>query len=161
MHYRDRPRHNASMKLLRPLIVCMACCAGPAAQAADISVRQAWARATVPGQKAGGVFLRLDNRGGADRLLSARTEVSDATELHRMSMEGDVMRMREVPAIEVPAGTSVELKPGGLHIMLMGLKSPLKTGKSFALILKFERVGELEVEVPVRSGAPAPHDSRR
>jgi copper(I)-binding protein len=144
------------MRLRRLLVAFMACCAGFGALAADISVTQAWARATVPGQKAGGVFLRLDNKGNADRLLSARADVCEAVELHSMTMDGDVMRMRELLAIELPAGGSVELKPGGLHLMLLGLKSPLKEGSRFGLTLKFERSGELKVDVPVRSGAAAP-----
>lgn len=117
-----------------------------------------YARATAAGQPTGGGFLSLDNTGTApDRLLSASAEVSNAVELHSMKMEGDVMRMRQVDAIDLPAGQVVELKPGGLHIMFIGLKAPLKQGDKFPLKLKFERAGEVTVTVNVE-GAGASHD---
>lgn len=125
-------------------------------------VQDAWARPTVQGQKAGGGFLRIDSP-AADRLLGGSTPVAGRVELHSMKMEGDVMRMREVEAIELPAGQPVALQPGGLHLMLMELKSPLKNGDRFPLTLKFEKAGELQVEVQVRTQAPggaapaAPH----
>jgi periplasmic copper chaperone A len=114
-----------------------------------IAIGHPYARATVPGQPAGGGFLKLENKGDADRLLSASAGVSGSVELHSMSMEGDVMRMRQVDAIELPAGKTVELKPGGFHIMFMGLKAPLKAGDSFPLKLKFEKAGEVTVDVKV------------
>jgi periplasmic copper chaperone A len=116
-----------------------------------IAIGHPYARATVPGQPAGGGFLKLENQGGADRLLSASANVSRSVELHTMSMDGDVMRMRQLDAIELPAGKTVELKPGGLHIMFMGLKAPLKAGDSFPLKLKFEKAGEVTVEVKVEA----------
>ena len=116
-----------------------------------ISIGHPYARATVPGQPAGGGFLKLENKGGDDRLLSASAGVSGAVELHSMSMDGDVMRMRQIDAIELPAGKTVELKPGGLHIMFMGLKAPLKAGDSFPLKLKFEKAGEVTVDVKVEA----------
>ncbi len=119
-------------------------------------VEQPWARPTVEGQGAGGGFLRIVGGPTADRLLSAQTEVARSVELHTMTMDGNVMRMRQVDAIEVPAGQTVELKPGGLHIMFMGLKAPLKTGSSFALTLRFEKAGEQRVEVQVMNQAAAP-----
>jgi len=118
---------------------------------ADIRVEQPYARATVPGQMAGGGYLQLQNTGkAADRLLSVSTGVSASAELHTMSMDGDVMRMREVDGIDVPAGQKVELKPGGLHIMFMGLKAPLKAGDSFPATLKFQKAGDVKVTVTVR-----------
>lgn len=116
-------------------------------------VQDAWARPTVQGQKAGGGFLRIDSP-AADRLLGGSTPVAGRVELHSMKMEGDVMRMREVEAIELPAGQPVAMQPGGLHLMLMELKSPLKNGDRFPLTLKFEKAGELQVEVQVRTQAP-------
>ena len=72
-----------------------------------------------------------------------------------MAMQGDVMRMREVNAIDLPAGKTVELKPGGLHIMLVGLKAPLKAGERFAMKLRFEKAGEVTIDVPVEAvGTP-------
>lgn len=126
-------------------------------------VQDAWARPTVQGQKAGGGFLRIDSP-AADRLVGGSTPVAGRVELHTMKMEGDVMRMREVEAIELPAGQPVALQPGGLHLMLMELKAPLKNGDRFPLTLKFEKAGDVQVEVQVRSqppagagAAPAPH----
>jgi periplasmic copper chaperone A len=116
-----------------------------------IAIGHPYARATVPGQPAGGGFLKLENKGDADRLLSASASVSGSVELHSMSMDGDVMRMRQVNAIDLPAGKTVELKPGGLHIMFIGLKAPLKAGDSFPLKLKFEKAGEVTVEVKVEA----------
>ncbi len=125
-----------------------------------ITIDHPYARATAPGQPAGGGFLTLRNSGTAgDRLLSASAEVAKTVELHTMKMEGDVMRMRQVEAIELPAGKAVELKPGGLHIMFIGLKAPLKKGDSFPLKLKFEKAGEVTVQVNVEA-AGASHDMK-
>ena len=114
-----------------------------------IAIGHPYARATVAGQPTGGGYLTLENKGGDDRLLSATAGVSGAVELHSMSMDGDVMRMRQVDAIALPAGQTVELKPGGLHIMFVGLKAPLKAGDRFPMKLKFEKAGEVTVEVTV------------
>ena len=120
------------------------------------------ARATNPGQTVGGGFVKITNGGAADRLVSARAEVSGSVELHTMRMEGDVMRMRQVDGIELPAGQTVELKPGGLHMMFMGLKAPLKAGDSFPLTLKFEKAGEVTVQVKVEApGAAMATDGKK
>lgn len=120
----------------------------------DIAIGHPYARATAPGQPTGGAFLRLENRGRVDdRLLSASADVGRSTELHAMKMEGDVMRMREVAAIDVPAGKVVELKPGALHLMFLGLKGPLKEGDKFPLRLKFEKAGEVTVTVNVEAAS--------
>ena len=124
------------------------------AQAA-VKVEAAWARPTAAGQAAGGGFLKITGGAAADRLLGGSAGISKAVELHTMQMDGDVMRMREVPGIEVPAGQAVELKPGGLHLMFMGLKQPLKAGDSFPLTLRFEKAGEVKVDVKVSAQAPA------
>ncbi|MBC8055378.1 MAG: copper chaperone PCu(A)C [Rhizobiales bacterium] len=124
----------------------------------DIDIGHPYARATVPGQPTGGGYLKLDNKGRDDKLLSARAAVSASVELHSMRMEGDVMRMRQVEGIALPAGQKVALEPGGLHIMFVGLKAPLKVGDKFPMTLKFEKAGEVEVIVNVeapRSGAAA------
>ncbi len=120
-----------------------------------VKVEGAWARPTVQGQGAGGGFLKITGGAAGDRLVSGSTTISKAVELHTMSMDGDVMRMRQVPAIEVPAGGMVELKPGGLHVMFMGLKQPLKAGDSFPLTLRFEKAGEVKVDVKVSAQPPA------
>ena len=118
-----------------------------------------YARATAPSQPTGVGYLKLVNKGAADRLLAASSPVAASVEMHSMRLEGDVMRMREVAAIEVPAGRTVELKPGGLHLMFVGLKAPFVAGQSFALKLKFERAGEVTVDVRVdAAGAGRRHE---
>jgi periplasmic copper chaperone A len=125
-----------------------------------LHIAHPWARATAQGQRIGGAYLQIDNGGAADRLLSVRGDVADALQLHSMTLKDNVMHMREVDAIDVPAGGKVKLEPGGLHIMLLGLKAPLAAGSSFPLTLKFEKAGELKVEVKVESGMPAGHDMK-
>ncbi|WP_345534793.1 copper chaperone PCu(A)C [Viridibacterium curvum] len=118
--------------------------------AGKLRIIHPWARATAPGAMAGGGFLKIENKGEADRLVSASAGVSEAVELHTMSMEGDVMKMQKLDrGIELPAGKTTELKPGGLHIMFIGLKAPLKQGEKFPLKLKFEKAGEVNVEVAI------------
>ena len=116
-----------------------------------ITIGHPYARATAAGQPTGGGFMKLVNGGGADRLLSASAEVAKLVEIHEMKMEGDVMKMRQVDAIELQAGKTVELKPGGYHVMFIGLKAPLKVGDSFPVKLKFEKAGEVTVEVKVEA----------
>lgn len=144
------------MKLFRPLLAVTLAAAGLAAHAhgfqlGPISIGHPYARTTVPGQPTGGGFLKLENKGADDRLVAASAAVSAAVELHMMKMEGDVMRMRQVDAIELPSGQTVELKPGGFHIMFIGLKAPLKAGDQFPLKLKFEKAGEITVDVKVEA----------
>ncbi len=148
------------MKLTRPLVRALALATlGLAALAAQahsfklgaIDIGHPYARATAPGQPSGGGYLTLSNAGANDRLLSASADVSKSVELHTMSMEGDVMRMRQLDAVELPAGKMVEFKPGGLHIMFIGLKAPLKKGDKFPLKLKFEKAGEVTVQVNVEA----------
>ena len=122
----------------------------------NIMIGHPYARATAPGQSVGGAFLTLDNRGADDRLLSATSEMARSVELHSMSMDGTVMRMRQVDGVAAPAGKVIELKPGGLHIMLMGLKAPLKAGDTFPLTLRFEKAGEVTVTVNVDAPGSAP-----
>jgi len=120
-----------------------------------IAIGHPFAQATLPGQPNGGAYLKLDNQGSADKLLSATSPVSKSVEMHMTSMDGDVMRMRQVDAIELPANKLVELRPGASHIMLIGLKAPLKEGDSFPLTLKFEKAGEVVVDVKVQALQPA------
>ena len=128
--------------------------AAPSLQAqTTVKVEGAWARPTVQGQAAGGGFLKITGGTTADKLVSASATVSKTVELHTMVMEGDVMRMREIGAIEVPAGKTVELKPGGLHVMFIGIHKPLKNGDSFPLTLRFEKAGEVKTEMKVMTQA--------
>ena len=122
-------------------------------------VEAAWARPTVAGQAGGGGFLKITGGAAADRLVSGSAGVAKAVELHTMEMDGNVMRMRQIDAIEVPAGQTIELKPGGRHIMFVGLTKTLKNGDHFPLTLRFEKAGEVRVDVKVITQAVMPaHD---
>ncbi len=130
---------------------------------AQVSVSNAWARATVAGQQASGAFMLLTADRDA-RLVEVSTPVAGIVEIHEMSMSGNVMKMRAVDAVELPAGKSVELKPGGYHVMLMDLKQPLKAGATIPLTLVIEgkdgKRQQLAVAAAVRAiGSPAPHGS--
>lgn len=121
------------------------------AHAADIvSVSEPFARATAPSAKAGAAFLTLSIATGEDKLLSVASPVAEKVELHNHIMEDGIARMRAVDAIPVVAGTPIALKPGGLHIMLIGLKQQLKEGDTVPLTLHFEKAGDVAVSVPVK-----------
>lgn len=121
----------------------------PAApKAGDIAVEQPFARATPA--KVGGVFMTLKNAGGtADKLVKAASPVAENVELHTHVKDGDAMRMRPVENIPVPARGQTALEPGGYHVMLIGLKQPLKEGAQFPLTLTFEKAGTVTIQVPV------------
>lgn len=125
---------------------------------ADITVSNPFSRASAPTAKAGAAFLTVTIDAGADKLIGASSPVADKVELHTHLMENGVAKMRPVEGgIAVTAGTPTALKPGGLHIMLIGLKAPLKQGDSFPLTLKFEKAGDVAVTVPVQGpGAMGP-----
>ena len=114
--------------------------------------------ATPPTAQAGGGFLVITNTGTtADRLVSARSAVAGRTEIHEMKMDGNIMRMRELEkGLEIPPGATVTLKPGGYHVMFMGLKEPLKQDTRVPVTLVFEKAGSIDVEFAVAPlGAPA------
>lgn len=126
-------------------------------QVGAIRIDHPWARPTVTGQPAGGGFVVLHNGANTtDRLLAVQTPAAERVELHHMQMDGDVMRMRQVDAIDLPAGATVRLEPGGLHLMLVGLKAPLKGGSRVPLTLRFEKAGELTVELAIEQPASMP-----
>ncbi|MFC0384804.1 copper chaperone PCu(A)C [Muricoccus vinaceus] len=127
------------------------------AQQPGVSVEQPWARAALQGGN-GGAFLTLRNAGpAADRLVSASTPLARVTEIHETVREGEVMRMRPVSALDVPAGGSVTLRPGGAHVMMVGLSQPLRAGTTVPLTLTFERAGVVEVQLAVQgAGASGP-----
>lgn len=127
-----------------------------ATTAGTLTLESPWTRAAGQGGQGAG-FLIIRNSGAADRLLSASTPVAGRTELHTMLRDGDVMRMRQVEAISVPANGAVTLAPGGLHVMLIGLTRPLAVGESVPLTLVFERAGTVTLDLAVRpAGARAP-----
>ena len=127
------------------------------AQTAAVKVEGAWARASVQGQKATGAFMRLTAQDSA-RLVRAESPAAGITEVHEMKMEGDIMKMRAIPALDLPAGKTVELKPGGYHVMLLDLKAPLAKGASVPLTLVFQDAkgveSKLDLTVPVGTAAP-------
>ncbi len=120
-------------------------------QVGAIKIDHPYARSTASGQPTGGGYMTLVNAGVGDRLVSASADVATSVELHEMKMEGDVMKMRQVDGIELGGGKTVELKPGGYHVMFVGLKAPLKEGASFPMKLKFEKAGEVTVEVKIEA----------
>lgn len=127
------------------------------ARAGALTVDHPFARATAA--RNGAAYMTIANGGGApDRLLRARTEAAAKVELHTIVRQGDIMQMREVPSIDIPARGKAELKPGGFHVMLLGLAKPLVEGQSFPLVLEFEKAGAVQVTVNVeRAGAAQPH----
>ena len=125
------------------------------AKVGAIKIEDAYTRATVPGQQVAGGFMKIDNKGGTDLLVSASSPIAGEVQLHEMSMEGNVMKMRQVKDIPVPAGGMVELKPGGMHLMFMNIKAPLASGETVPVKLKFAKAGEVEVKMPVNAmGSP-------
>ena len=127
------------------------------ALASDILVMEAYARASAaPNASSGAAYVSLKNQGAADRLLSITTPQAEMAHLHETKSTGDVMSMEMVDTIDLAAGASVEMKPGGLHIMLTGLKAPLRKGEKFLLELTFEKAGKLAVEALVGSVAQGP-----
>jgi copper(I)-binding protein len=121
------------------------------AAAGAIKIESAYTRATVPGQQVAGGFMKIENKGAADQLVSASSPAAGEVQLHEMAMEGNVMKMRQVKDIAVPAGGAVELKPGGLHLMFMNIKAPLAAGETVPVKLKFAKAGEVEVKMPVNA----------
>ncbi len=125
---------------------------------AQVMVEQPWSRATPPGAKIGVGFLRLKNAGAAaERVVGASTPAAARVEMHVTTRDGDVMKMRQVESFDIPAGGSFELKPGGAHLMLTGLRRPLAKGDRVPLTLKLQSGGTLEIELNVAAlGARSP-----
>jgi len=121
---------------------------------AQVTVKDAWVRATVPQQKATGAFMQL-SAAKDTRLVSASSPVTPVVEVHEMAMQDNVMRMRQIAALDLPAGKAVELKPGGYHVMLLDLKQQVKEGDTVPLTLVFEgkdgKRETVEVKAPVRA----------
>jgi len=132
---------------------------GAFAQGGRVEVKDAWARATPSGAVNGAAYLTVQSA-SADRLTGVSTPVAGKAELHETTMAGGIMKMREVPGIDLPPGQAVTLKPGAVHIMLLGLKQPLKAGGTFPLTLDFAKAGQQQVSVAVEGvGAMGPNAS--
>ena len=148
----------------KPIIVILASLATSLAAGfvqAQVRVTDAWIRATVPHQQGTGAFMRLTAPEDS-RLVSVSSPVTPTVEVHEMAIDGAVMRMRQIDRLDLPAGRTVELKPGGYHVMLMNLKTQMKEGERVPLTLVFEnRAGQretVEIQAAVRalSASPAP-----
>ena len=133
--------------------------AAGAAYAGGIEVKAPWTRATVAGASVAAGYLAIENKGAeADRLTGASTAAAEKVEIHEMRMEDDIMKMRALPeGVEIKPGETVTLKPGGVHLMLFGLKQRLIPGATVPVTLSFARAGQIAVVLPVQSvGAMAP-----
>ncbi|MCC7352197.1 MAG: copper chaperone PCu(A)C [Anaerolineae bacterium] len=160
-------RHLAPLILLASIVVLSAC---SNANAPAIQVTEAWARAPGSAQAGepaatptaesmahgmarptGAAYMRIRNTTSApDQLLLAQSDVAQSTEIHTVEVKNGVMAMRPVDRIEIPAKGEVVLKPGGFHVMLIGLTKDLKPGDRFSLTLHFEKTGNIEIQVEVR-----------
>ena len=142
------------------MIAVFAAAAAASAPAwAQVEVKSAWVRGTVAAQKTTGAYMEISSARGAS-LVGAESAAAGLVEVHEMSMDGNVMRMRAVPKLDLPAGKTVELRPGGYHMMLIDLKRPLKKGDRVPLRLKIENkdktVSTVEVKAEVRDATAAP-----
>ena len=141
--------------------VLVASFAASGADAPSVRVANAWARATVPGQNTGAAYVDLTSDRGAT-LVAAGSPLAGRVELHSMTNDGGVMRMRQLPKVALPAGKTVKLEPNGIHLMLIDLKQPLKPGDKLPLVLSVQSSGmsltTLNIEAEVRAnGAQHSH----
>ena len=139
---------------LRRTVLALAGLLAAGAALAEVTVQEAWVRATVPGQKSGGAFMQL-TAATDTTLVGARSPVAGTVEIHEMAMDDQMtMKMRAVQAIPLPAGKAVALKPGGYHVMLLDLKDTLQPGQKVRLTLLFRdrkgQIDDLEVEATVK-----------
>ena len=146
-------------KVVLAFSCAVACTAALAQTAAAVKVEGAWARATVQGQMGTGAFMTLTAKDGT-RLVGLSSPAAGVAEVHEMKMEGDIMKMRAVSALDLPAGKKVELKPGGYHVMLMDLKAPLAKNSTIPMTLLFKDAkgveSKLELKLPISTVAPGP-----
>ena len=141
---------------MRHWLMLLALAAGPVW--AQLSVEQPWSRATPPGAKIGVGFMQLRNSGTAtERVVGATSPIAGRVEMHVTTREGDVTKMRQVESFDIAAGGAFELKPGGAHLMLVGLRQPLKQGDKVPLTLKLGKGGEVRIDLTVEAlGARRP-----
>lgn len=151
---------SLTQKILSTTVLFSALCGAAAMahpDAAHVQAEGAWARASVPGQQATGAFVRLTAQEPL-QLVGVETTAAQDSEIHEMKMEGDVMRMRTIDSLELPQGQTVELKPGGYHIMFQQLKAPLQEGTQVPVTLVFKDAqgaqSRLHLQVPVHRMAP-------
>ena len=159
----DAPARGKARMIARPVLLFLIATLSASVSAeqqapGDLSVERPWARALPPVAPNGAAYLRIANTGDApDRIVSASSPIAERVEIHAHEMDGGVAKMRHVHSVEVPAHGAVSFEPGGLHLMLIGLKKPLVVGKRFALTLGFENAGELAVTVEITDRAMTDH----
>ncbi|MGL5001388.1 MAG: copper chaperone PCu(A)C, partial [Casimicrobium sp.] len=136
------------LALLSAVIVSSAAFAGDDVKHGNLTMGHPWARATPGAVKNSAAFFTIENKSATpDKLIGVSGDVAREIQIHTMLTEAGVMKMREIKSLDVPANGKTELTPGGLHIMLIGLKEGLKDGTKFPLTLKFEKAGEVKVTV--------------
>jgi hypothetical protein len=143
------------------ILICVAAAPSRAddVKAGDLVITQGWTRATPGGAKTGGGFLTIENKGSSpDKLVGVSADVAGKVEVHQMATDGGVMKMRPIEGgLTIETGKTVKLAPGGLHLMMMDLKAPLKQGEKVPVTLQFEKAGKVSVTLDVQSvGAPGP-----
>lgn len=148
----------AAALILAPFVAAAEAPAHEFHRLGDIVIEQPWSRATPV--KVGGAYMTLRNNGEiADRLIKITSPIAEKAEIHETKIENGMAMMRPVAGIELKRRAAVQLKPGGLHVMLMGLQRPLKEGERIKLSLTFERAGTIDIEARVeKAGAAAPGD---
>ncbi len=118
----------------------------------SLTIVDPWARASAGRAKSGAVYMTIHNNGSvADRLVGVETAIARMASIHTMRMEQGVMKMRPLKTLDIPPGASVQLRPGGIHVMLMGLHAPLTQGQTIPVTLRFERAGKIPIEATVES----------
>jgi periplasmic copper chaperone A len=155
--------HHSHLRLTGIVMAFLALVLGPAAlahgyKAGSLAIHHPWTRATPAGARVAGGYLVIENRGSEpDRLLGGASEAGTAVEVHEMSEADGIMRMRALPeGIVIPAGGTVEFKPGGLHLMITGLKRQLAEGEMVKATLSFEKAGRIDVELEVQAIGKVP-----
>lgn len=138
------------------LLIAFVARAEPVKQGA-LTISDQVVRATVTGQKNAGAFLTVSNNGAEDQLLSASSPASARMEVHEMKMDGNVMQMRQIDSLVIPAKGKVNLMPGGYHLMFIDLKEPLKAGDTVDIQLKFKKAGTVNVKFPIQAFKPMAH----
>lgn len=152
MNRQERRRRSALAWLVGALVtVALREPGSLAADTGDIVVTDAWSRVTPPGVRVGVVYLTLECRGSADRLIGLETDTADEAEIHEVREVNGRVQMRKVSTLDLVANESVTLAPGGLHVMLIGLHEPLAAGSRHTLTLEFESAGRIAVDVEVRA----------
>lgn len=155
----------ASMTGALTIVLCASAAVAHDFKAGAIGIDYPWSRATPKGASVAGGYLKITNTGSApDRLTGGSAEVAKRLEFHEMSMDGGVMKMRELKnGIEIAPGATVELKPGSYHIMMMNLSRPLAKGDRVKGSLTFEKAGKVDIEFAVEAigGAPAAQDKSK